>query len=85
MRESEAEQFRNLAEECLLQAEKAISPLDKQEWLRSPPTSRSPPAIGLSSRAAFTIRVANRGAEPRVGVASGRFRPRSVLFDLWFE
>jgi hypothetical protein len=34
MRESEAEQFRNLAEECRLRAEKAISPLDKQEWLR---------------------------------------------------
>jgi hypothetical protein len=34
MKESEAEQFRKQAQECRLLAEKAISPLDKQEWLR---------------------------------------------------
>jgi hypothetical protein len=34
MSEDEAARFRERAEECRQQAEKAISPLDKETWLR---------------------------------------------------
>jgi hypothetical protein len=34
MSEAEAARFRQQAEECRQQAEKAISPLDKEAWLR---------------------------------------------------
>jgi hypothetical protein len=34
MSEDEAARYREQAEECLQQAEKAISPLDKETWLR---------------------------------------------------
>jgi hypothetical protein len=34
MPKTEAERFRKEAEECREQAEKAISPLDKEAWLR---------------------------------------------------
>jgi hypothetical protein len=34
MSEDEAARFRKQAEECRQQAEKAISPLDKESWLR---------------------------------------------------
>jgi hypothetical protein len=35
MSEDEAARFRQQAEECRQQAEKAISPLDKEAWLRT--------------------------------------------------
>jgi hypothetical protein len=35
MSEAEAARFRQEAEECRQQAEKAISPLDKEAWLRT--------------------------------------------------
>jgi hypothetical protein len=34
MSDDEADMFRRQAEECRLQAEKAVSPLDKEAWLR---------------------------------------------------
>jgi hypothetical protein len=34
MTETDAERFRREAEDCRVIAEKAISPLDKEEWLR---------------------------------------------------
>lgn len=34
MRETDADRFLSLAEECLKQAEKATSPLDKDAWLK---------------------------------------------------
>jgi hypothetical protein len=34
MSESEADRFRRQAEECRIQAAKAVSPLDKEAWLR---------------------------------------------------
>jgi hypothetical protein len=34
MPEDDAARFRKQAEECRQQAERAISPLDKEEWLR---------------------------------------------------
>jgi hypothetical protein len=34
MSEVEADRYRKQAEECRLQAEKAVSPLDKEAWLR---------------------------------------------------
>jgi hypothetical protein len=34
MSDSDADRFRKQAEECRLQAEKAVSPLDKEAWLR---------------------------------------------------
>jgi hypothetical protein len=34
MRETDADRFLGLAEECLKEAEKAITPLDKEAWLK---------------------------------------------------
>jgi hypothetical protein len=34
MRETDADRFLSLAEECLKEAEKAISPLDRDTWLK---------------------------------------------------
>jgi hypothetical protein len=34
MRETDAERFLNHAEQCLKEAEKAISALDKEKWLK---------------------------------------------------
>jgi hypothetical protein len=34
MSNADAERFRRLAQECVEQAEKSISPLDKEMWLR---------------------------------------------------
>jgi hypothetical protein len=34
MRETDADRFLSLAEECLKEAEKAISPLDEDAWLK---------------------------------------------------
>jgi hypothetical protein len=34
MRETDADRLLSLAEECLKEAEKAISPLDKDAWLK---------------------------------------------------
>jgi hypothetical protein len=34
MRETDADRFLSLAEECLKEAEKAINPLDKDAWLK---------------------------------------------------
>jgi hypothetical protein len=34
MSNSDADRFRKQAEECRQQAEKAVSPLDKEAWLR---------------------------------------------------
>jgi hypothetical protein len=36
MSESDPDRFRKQAKECRLQAEKAVSPLDKEAWLRVP-------------------------------------------------
>ena len=51
MTESDAEQFRQEAEDCRLQAEKATNPTDKEAWLK----------LAEAAAAGITFRRVNKG------------------------